>query len=445
MVATDTIYAPATPAGGAIAIIRVSGPEAIRAGQILSGVDISRHPRLMRRVALRDASGAVFDDAMLVCFQKPKSYTGEDMLELYCHGGPQVLRMAFSSLRALGLRPAEAGEFTRRAFLNGKMDLTQAEAVMDLINAQAAAGARAALHQMQGRLRDRIEALENQLLDAQSAVAAAIDYPEEMEADVLCSLPETLLGILSALGDLIQEGQAGRLLREGIGVALAGRPNVGKSSLLNALLGRDRAIVTDQPGTTRDTLEEQAVFDGVLIRLTDTAGLRQAADEAEKIGVERARQAVAQSDIALILLDGSTPLLEEDRALLQETETAARLILRTKCDLPAAWETPPGIECMHVSAKTGEGLPALKAAILALAGAQGLEQGETTLTNERHIRCLVAAEACLRAALCALQDVGLDCASTDMQEALHHLGAITGRDVDEAIIDRVFENFCVGK
>lgn len=440
----DTIFAPATPAGGAIAVIRASGPDCARALFALTGKTMETTPRRMARAVISH-TGKRLDDAMAVFYRAPVSYTGEDMFELFCHGGPAVLRAVLGALAEEGLRPAEPGEFTRRAFLNGKVDLTQAEAVMDLIQAQARLSADAALEQMQGRLRREIEAAEALLTDALSAISAAIDYPEEMDEDVFTALPGQLLAARESLAALIAQGKGGRVLREGFKVVLIGRPNAGKSSLLNALLGYDRAIVTPQPGTTRDVLEEALTLDGVPLRLYDTAGLREAADEAEREGVTRARDAFAQADAVLVLLDGSTPPTEADFALLRDTANAPRVLLRTKADLGKAWPDDAFAEILPedgrfigVSVRTGEGLSALREALKAIAG----PVAGAYVTNARHIYALEEALCAVRQAKDAAD---YDCAATDIRDALCALGRITGRAVDDAVIENIFARFCVGK
>ncbi len=310
---TDTIAALSTPTGGALAVIRVSGPLAAQAAKALLSKDVTGTPRQLTHVRIVE-NGVLIDEAMAAFLPAPRTYTGEDMLEITCHGGAQVCANVLSALLRHGARPAEAGEFTRRAFVNGKMDLSQAEAVMDVINAAAEQSAKAALRQLTGRLRTEIEGIEALLIEALSAVDAAIDYPEELEEDVAAELPLQLREATMRTDALIAQGRQGRVLREGFSVVLAGRPNAGKSSLLNALLGRPRAIVTAAPGTTRDTLEEALAIGGIPMRLTDTAGLREAAQEAEKEGISRAKAAMDDADLLLIVLDRSEACAATDRS-----------------------------------------------------------------------------------------------------------------------------------
>lgn len=432
----DTIFAPASAVGGAVAVIRISGPDAARVARLLSA-DVTKTPRELRFVRVRDGAETV-DDGMAVYLPAPRTYTGEPMAEIHCHGGSCTVQRVLALLSGCGFRPAEAGEFTRRAFVNGKMDLSQAEAVMDVVNAAAQQSLRAAVAQLNGSVSRAVGEVESLLLDALSGIDAALDYPDEAEADAYAALPEQLKAAQERIARLLAEGRRGRVLRDGLRVVLLGRPNVGKSSLLNALLGSERAIVTGQAGTTRDVLDERAVFDGVPVRLFDTAGIREAQDEAERIGVSRAREALARADVLLVVLDGAAPLAAEDAALLAETAGRRRILVRNKCDLPPGGDLPA--DALPVSAKTGAGLPELRARILSLAAPQ--EADAAAITNERHLHALARAHAALCAAAEATE---LDCAATDLRDALHHLGSITGTDVDESVIDRIFSNFCVGK
>ena len=432
----DTIYAPSSAIGGAIAVIRVSGEEAGRVTELLDR-DPTITPREMTHARLMQ-NGELIDDCMAVYLPTPRSYTGEDMVELNVHGGMQTVQRVLGALASLGFRPAECGEFTKRAFLNGKMDLSAAEAVMDVINADAEQSLKSALAQLQGSIKREIGSVEDLLTDALSGIDAAIDYPDEAEADTVEALPESLSAAITRVDGMIQKARRGRVLRDGLQVAIVGKPNVGKSSLMNAMLGSDRAIVTAVAGTTRDIIDEKVSIDGVPVRLIDTAGIREANDEAERIGVDRAREALKRADVVCLVLDASVPLTEQDEKLLQETQGSTRIVVLNKCDLPQACGY--GGEAVAVSAKTGEGMAELQQRILALAAPERADG--TTITNERHIRALELALIALREAGTAEE---LDCAATDVKNALHHLGSITGTDVDASVIDRIFERFCVGK
>lgn len=436
-VTEDTIFAPSSAVGGAIAVIRVSGEEAKRTVELLNA-DPAVTPRLMRHVEIR-LNGEMIDDGMAVYFAAPKSYTGEDMVELNCHGGMQTVQKVLGALSSLGFRPAEPGEFTKRAFLNGKMDLSAAEAVMDVINASAEQSLKAALLQLQGGVKREIDAVESLLLDALSGIDAAIDYPDEAEADTVEALPASLDAAEARVKTLLFDSFRGRVLRDGLRVAIVGRPNVGKSSLMNALLGSNRAIVTAQAGTTRDVIDEKLSMRGVPVRLIDTAGIRSASDEAERIGVDRARGELGLADVVCVVLDASCGLTAEDEALLEETNGKTRIILLNKSDLPRKLDEHFDGE-ISISAKTGDGLDELRDAILKLAAPE--RSDGAYITNERHISALERALLSLTEAKNATE---LDCAATDIKNALHDLGSITGTDVDASVIDRIFANFCVGK
>jgi tRNA modification GTPase len=432
----DTIYAPSSAIGGAIAIIRISGEEAHRTRELLDR-DPTKRPRelLHTRLSLCEE---LIDDCMAVYFPAPGSYTGENMMELNIHGGMQTVQRVLGALASLGFRPAECGEFTKRAFLNGKMDLSAAEAVMDVINADAEQSLKSALAQLQGSIKREIISIEGLLTDALAGIDAAIDYPDEAEADTIEALPESLDAAIARVSTMIERARRGRVLRDGLQVAIVGRPNVGKSSLMNAMLGTERAIVTAIAGTTRDVIDEKVSMEGVPVRLIDTAGIREASDEAEQIGVDRARDTLKRADVVCLVLDASAPLTEQDRALLNETQESTRIVILNKCDLPRANEHM--LDAIFVSAKTGEGLDALQKSILALAAPERADG--STITNERHIRAL---EFALRALQEAARAQELDSAATDVKDALHYLGSITGTDVDASVIDRIFERFCVGK
>jgi tRNA modification GTPase len=382
---------------------------------------------------------------MVVYFPAPGSYTGEDMFELHCHGGVAVLQAVHNALLALGAKPAAPGEFTKRAFLNGKLDLSQAEAVMDLIGAQARLSARAALRQMQGKLSEAVRAVEAHVIGTLGAINAAIDYPDEVGEEVYADLSCRLSCAAGMLSALIEQGYRARVLRDGFRVVLLGAPNAGKSSLLNALLGRRRAIVTASPGTTRDTLDELIPISGMPVMFTDTAGIRQTDDEAEREGVTRAWAAAQNADLVFVLLDGAAKPDENGRALLRDTAGMRRVVLCTKADMPAAWlvaDMPAlaGEKVVCVSAITGEGLDALLKTILEYAA----PVEDALITNQRHISALENALGAIENAR-AHGQTDPDCVGTDLRDALSALGAITGNDVDESVIDHIFERFCVGK
>ena len=456
---SDTIAAVATgPARTAIGIIRLSGPEAISAVSALftpaRGGSLSDcQSRALIFGNLHDRDGTVIDQALATISRGPNSYTGEDTAELQCHGSPTVLSMALEALYSLGVRPAKAGEFTRRAFLNGRMDLTQAEAVIDLIDADTAASVRQAAGQLGGALSRRISAIYDNLIDLMAHFHAVLDYPDEdidpMEAQ---DIANSLTKGQDELRSLLATYQKGRFLTQGIPCAIVGRPNAGKSSLLNALLGYDRAIVTPIPGTTRDTIEERLRLGNVVLRLIDTAGLRDTDDTVERIGVERSRTAVEGAELVLVVLDVHQGINAEDEEALKLGLSAPRcIVVSNKCDLPndqpvPFLNLPESVPLVEISALTGEGLDQLELAIENLfAGDEPAQAGEL-LTNTRQAEAATRALAALeRAADALLLQVTPDAVLTDVEEALAALGELTGRTVREDIVGRIFERFCVGK
>ncbi|MEL7609226.1 MAG: tRNA uridine-5-carboxymethylaminomethyl(34) synthesis GTPase MnmE [Bacillota bacterium] len=437
----DTILALSTPVGGALAVVRLSGPKTKEIlGRVFSG---SAEHRAVNYGKLSDEDGMI-DRVTCVYYAAPQSYTGEDMAEITTHGGQAVVRRAMAALLAAGARMAGPGELTRRAFINGKLDLTQAEAVMDLIDASAERGARAAAEQLEGSVSRSVNAVADALLDALSGINAAIDYPDELEEDVTSALPATLSRAKSELREMIEGGLRGRVVREGARLVLLGRTNAGKSSLMNALLGRERAIVTQYEGTTRDVLYEETEFSGLPVVLTDTAGLRETLDPVEGIGVSLARDAAKRADLLLLTFDCSRALDEQDAKLLEETKHLPRVALLSKSDLPPVLSAEElfartGLEVFVVSAATGDGVNELKRAV-----AERLlpEEEQPLVTNARHIEALLDAKNALEGALVA-QD--LDCMATDIRAALIALNSITGHEVDEAVLERIFSRFCVGK
>lgn len=441
---TDTIYALSTPVGGAIAVIRISGPDTLCALRAAFSGKIDH--RYVAHGSITAEDGSPIDDAMAVYFQGPKSYTGEDMAELYIHGGYAVSRRVLDRLSELPLRPAGPGEFTRRAFINGKLDLARSEAVMDLINASSSRGAASALEQLQGSLSRRIEKVEEEILDLLSGIDAAIDYPEELEEDVFSALPEGIRAARAEIDSLISGGMASRMVREGARIAILGRPNAGKSSLFNAMLGEDRAIVTPEAGTTRDILEGTLLINGITARLFDTAGLREADSAAESIGISRARDIVDRADLLLIAMDGGDAVSHEERRLL--ASPGRKLAVICKSDLSdgaSAFALAKdlakeyGVEAIGVSAVTGEGVGALIDRIAELIAP---ECESALVTNSRHIAALRECSAALSS---ALQTEEADCIATDLRSALIALGEITGKSVDADVVDRIFSRFCVGK
>ena len=438
----------------AIGILRISGEGCFdlcdRVFRPRNGRPFSRqNPREMVLGNLLDREGRTIDACLAVRFPGPRSYTGEDCAEFHCHGSPVVLDEGLRALFAAGARQAGRGEFTKRAFLSGNLDLTQAEAVIDLIEAETVQAARSAAGQLGGALREPVEAVRGSLLDITSQFCAVVDYPDEDIEDLgREEILRTLEQAERTLSELLAAAHRGQLLRQGVPTVILGRPNAGKSSLLNALLGYDRAIVTAVAGTTRDTVEEKAVVGGVLLRLIDTAGIRDAEDEVERMGVERSRQAAARAELALLVLDGSQPLAVEDRQALAAARLAPRrLILRNKIDLPQVLDSGSleGERTLPLSARTGQGLDGLEAAVAELFPAGKTPPGRM-LANARQAEAVSRALRFLRGAREALES-GLtpDVVLTDAEGALNALGELTGRTLREDLTARIFERFCVGK
>ncbi len=458
----DTIAAIATPAvASAIGIIRISGPDALpileRVFASANGKPISALPaRRMTYGAVRDAQGRVIDHALAVWFSAEHSYTGEPGAELHCHGSPVVLGEALAAAFAAGARQAKAGEFTKRAFLNGKMDLTEAEAVVDLIDAESAEAARNAAMQVDGALRRLAEDAYDRLLDIASRFYAVVDYPDEDIADASPAETEAALEeIRHTLADLLATSARGKIVKNGVATAIIGAPNAGKSSLLNRLVGYDRAIVTDIAGTTRDTVEEKAIVGGVLLRLIDTAGLRETDDAVEQLGVERSRRAVENADLILTLADSSRPMDEADEEAisLAASSGSAWLLIGTKSDLLSAsvpelrfgeGQRPP-LGCLSVSNVTGDGFDELEKAVAALYPALPPQSG-TLLTNARQTEAVSRALAAVCEALSALRGgMTPDVVLTEAEAASNALGELTGRTARDDMVARIFERFCVGK
>jgi tRNA modification GTPase len=441
-----TIFALSTPPGvGAVAIIRISGPASRDTLQrIFSSRSTLQHATL-RYGELRDGD-ALIDDAMAVFFEAPNSYTREDMAELHCHGALSVVRRVMQLLSDCGLRLAEPGEFTKRAFLNGRIDLTQAEAVMDLIASVSEQSRNASLLQMKGALSREITACRDALLDLLAFIEASIDYPEESLDEV--RIDTSIDTVLNALITLRASYGAGKLLREGVKIAIAGRPNVGKSSLLNALLGRERAIVTDIPGTTRDVIEESLQVNGLQLLLYDTAGIRETADTIERLGVERSGTAVEESDAVLFVLDTSQPFSEEDALVWSRVQKKPSIVVLNKTDggavlTQAQAQTLLGQEILPVSAVTGEGLDKLLDALYT-AGVQNANLSALTI-NERHLQAIQKSIGALQEARAALGSVDEECLSIDIRRAWEALGEIIGDTATEDLLDRIFSQFCLGK
>lgn len=444
----ETIAAIATPVGpGGVGIIRISGPQAFRiTGRLFR---ISTEPPAEMKVSVgfvRDPeSGQKVDEAVLLRFPGPKSYTTEDVAELQCHGGPAILEKVLFLCLAEGARLAAPGEFTKRAFLGGRIDLSQAEAIGDLIEARTERALENAIAQLEGTLSQELRRSRDLLLDGLARLEAAIDYPDEIDPPSPEELGFILTEAKTTIEGLLGTAKTGRILREGLHLALVGEPNVGKSSLLNRLLGTERAIVTAIPGTTRDLIEENLRLGGWLFRLSDTAGIRESEDPIERLGIERSHRVLQEADAVLLVVDATAAPAKRTKS------ERADLVIANKIDLLenpekqlSAWSEKIGRPVLGISSKTGEGIQSLEASMIALA--QGTPVLHRCAINARHQAALAQAlEALSSAERAHLEGMPLDFLSIDLKAAILALGEVTGESVTEEVIDRVFEKFCVGK
>jgi len=456
----DTIAAIATAVGeSGIAVIRISGPAAIEAAA----------PYVRAKVGLKEAAthtvqyakivnpstGETIDEALVTVMRAPRSFTAEDVVEISVHGGVVPVRRVLDLLLAGGaIRLAEPGEFTRRAFLNGRIDLAQAEAVMDLIRSKSERAMKVALKQVEGTLSRKIRELRQRLIELLAHLEVNIDYPEhDVEELTSAFIRERCGEALEEIRRLLKTANEGRILRDGLMTAIVGRPNVGKSSLLNLLAGAERAIVTDIPGTTRDVIEEYVTVSGIPLRLLDTAGIRETTDVVERIGVERSRSALSDADLLLVVLNRSEPLHEDDRTLLGQAAGRQAIVILNKSDLPAKLDEDevrrllPEAAVVPMSVKEGAGLEELGQAIVALFFSGKLEGNEEAfVSNARHAALLKQAEQALVDAIQSTEaGVPIDIVQIDVRLAWERLGEITGDTAGESLIDQIFSQFCLGK
>lgn len=452
----DTICGVSTPPGeGGIGIIRISGPKAIeivtmvfKAARAKKLGDSASHTLLYGQVS-DPGNGDVIDEALVSVMRAPASYTREDVVEINCHGGMQPLWRTVNLLIASGARQAAPGEFTKRAFLNGRIDLAQAEAVMDIIHAKTELSHRAANEQLLGGLSSEVAALRDRLLSIVAAVEAGIDFPEEeIETPTGHPLAEEVGNALHSVDELISSYRYGRVLREGIATAIIGKPNVGKSSLLNCLLKQDRAIVTDIPGTTRDVLEEYLNIAGLPFKILDTAGIRHSNDVVEQEGVRRSLAVIGAADVVLIIVDGSQPLSDEDKRVLDEAKGKPAIVVMNKSDLERKADAPvwPKV-VVEISCKTGTGLDSLRKAIVELVKEGAVPPREHAwAVNQRHKTALEQAKASLEKALASTASgMSTEFIALDLRDALDSVGLIIGATHTDDILERIFRDFCIGK
>jgi tRNA modification GTPase len=452
----DTIVAPVTPPGeGGVGIVRLSGPEAIsllstsfRSKNKVSALESHR----LYYGQLVNSDDVRLDEVLAVVMRAPRSYTGEDVVEVHCHGGVQIMRSVLDLFLDAGARIAAPGEFTQRAFLNGRLDLSQAEAVVDVIKARSERAGQVALNQLEGHLSRRIHDYSARLKDGLAMLEAHIDFPDD-EVGVL-DLPTLVAPMKALVGEmnrLVESFDVGRVLRDGVNVLLLGRPNVGKSSLMNALLGESRAIVTDVAGTTRDTLEESLVLAGFPVRLIDAAGVRETSDPIEREGVRRASEKAEMADLVLLVLDGTSPLTIEDFLAFDLCEHDKTIVVVNKSDKPQVVdfkEFNKYPHCVAVSAKQSQGLDTLRDLVAQRLGRDNLSAaGEgVVVTERRHRDALVRAVASLKAVFDGVAvSAPLECLAMDLRESLDALGLITGETTPDEILDEIFGRFCIGK
>lgn len=445
-----TVAAVSTPQGiGGIAVIRISGPAAVEiAASVFKGADLklARSHTVHYGHIVRGAD--VVDEVLATVMLAPRTFTREDTVEISCHGGAAAVRGVLDAVIAAGAYPAEPGEFTKRAFLNGRIDLSQAEAVIDVINAKNELSRRSAVLQLGGSLSSEIRAARDELVHLAARMQVLIDYPDEELEDIAAADIEAVCrAAAETTRRLIESADDGRIIKDGIRAVIAGKPNVGKSSILNCLARDERAIVTDIAGTTRDVIEESVTIRGLPLILSDTAGIRATDDAVEKIGVEKSMRYIDAADLVIVVLDGSAGLDAEDERVLAETSGKRRIILLNKTDIRGGDVPELDGEVIPVSAVTGEGMEKLAEAIERVCNLDGIAaENGAVVTNMRHKAALIEANDALRCAADAISvGVPADIVSIDIAAAMDALGEITGETVSESVIDDIFHNFCVGK
>lgn len=455
MQAADTIVALSTPPGrSGIGVIRISGESALELTRSLLN-DLAFNPepnRVVLRPIFEPDTREIIDRALVTYFKSPHSYTGEDVVELSCHGSPPLLLRVLDSLLLYGARAADPGEFTMRAVAHGRLSLTQAEAVRDLIEAQTHAAVRLAARQLGGELSARLQPVKDALLEIIVPLESSLEFVEDdLPADIARNISEKLSTLSHQVDEMADSFRRGRLLKEGLRVALVGRPNVGKSSLFNKLLASDRAIVTEIPGTTRDTISEVINLEGIPVLITDTAGVRSSNDRIEQLGIERTRRAIADADIILVVIDGTQPLTPEDEKIIAEATEGFCLIVLNKSDLEGfrinnSPRTDENQVLVPISAKTGDGLNTLCAEIIKPFSVKHLDESSFVITNARHFDLLRRMSDALHSSGSLIQQgASEELVLAGLYEALGFLGEITGETTSEAILSQIFSTFCIGK
>src|SRR5687768_10963100 len=447
----STIVALSTPRGrGALAVIRLSGPHAIVIARRMSGRDEIEPRHATLTTLTRPADNEILDQVMLTCFPSPNSLTGEDVVEVSCHGSPAVVRSIIDATLELGAVRAGPGQFTLRALTNGKINLAQAEAIRDLIAAQTDAAVKQAARQLNGELSNALDPFKEKLVEVIVLLESALEFVEDdLPPTSVSAVEETLASVIKGVEKLSGSFSAGRLLQDGVRVTIAGRPNVGKSSLFNSLVQHERAIVTEIPGTTRDTLSEAIDLGGVPVILTDTAGVRETTDGIETLGIERTHRAMSDADLVLVVIDGADDLGPADRDLLSQTAESRRLIVMNKSDLPSFRDVNGCLgeaRTINVSALTGEGLDDLRTAMLETLNSAGVEDQGLLITNVRHYDLLCRTRQEIELAQVAFRDRhSEELVLVPLHNALKYLGQITGETTTEDILSEIFATFCIGK
>lgn len=440
-----TIATVSTPVGrGAIAIVRMSGDRSLEiASRIFSckklNSFVEAQPNYMYYGSVD--TGEIKDNILAVYFKAPRSYTGEDVVEFQCHGGVRLIDEILKKCLSEGCEIADKGEFTKRAFLNGKIALSDAEGIIDMINGESSASLAAGYRLAKGETARKINQLQSFLLDCVSHLEASLDYPEEMEEEARSDAKAVARNLISELERLLSTCSVGKYIRDGINVAIIGQANVGKSSLLNAFLGRDRAIVTDIAGTTRDSIEEFVEVSGIMLKLIDTAGIRDTDDVVESMGVKRSIEAAKGSDVILFVTEAGRPLNAYERQLIEKFDPSSNIILVVnKCD-----SCNDSRDAIKISAKTGEGTDKLKDKIIELFIDKSVDTSGNIITNERHAQAVKKALASIESAAAQMDAMPTECILVDLKEAYFVLGEITGNTANEEIIDNIFSKFCLGK